>query len=434
MNLLSALLFTLTIIMINTKPWTTDSLSELYLKSHVGQTVLNPDSLLDASGQKQVEIVISNILEFKIFFILIDKIDPELVINYLKSVEDKLVEGQPLQSHNIKEVVYKNFLEDFINKIELKIDEKFHTLFVLYVIGDKQYYFKKILDYDNIVVKKCEGIAKNIKDDIIHKKYTKAFVNLFEKMIETENQVIFRLIRNIFLCFFGGCFLIFLIAYGCERYQRYKKCKKDQKFVIIKKEINEPKKVEEFLDKTCVICLDQFAISGATPRQQIDGPDYSEFDYSCNAHAKPDLSKANLSLLQDPIFMPTGKTDKGPRRESIVRITKLGTFTSNTPVVLHCGHSFHAKCVKNWLKKNDACPICRAKFVVQKRNSVPQKSVAINQTNNAAIGNTNTNSKDALMFFDTLGTVLEGNEDNLSIDNKLEGGNISAEVADKVKM
>ena len=26
---------------------------------------------------------------------------------------------------------------------------------------------------------------------------------------------------------------------------------------------------------------------------------------------------------------------------------------------LTCGHIFHKKCIKNWLKKNNECPICR---------------------------------------------------------------------------
>lgn len=27
---------------------------------------------------------------------------------------------------------------------------------------------------------------------------------------------------------------------------------------------------------------------------------------------------------------------------------------------LNCGHSFHNKCIKRWLRNNSTCPICRA--------------------------------------------------------------------------
>jgi len=37
----------------------------------------------------------------------------------------------------------------------------------------------------------------------------------------------------------------------------------------------------------------------------------------------------------------------------------LEQFSKNRPVTLSCGHIYHKNCIKNWLKNNDACPLCR---------------------------------------------------------------------------
>ena len=37
--------------------------------------------------------------------------------------------------------------------------------------------------------------------------------------------------------------------------------------------------------------------------------------------------------------------------------------------VLECGHKFHRKCILDWLKKEDNCPICRTKFDIKPDNS-----------------------------------------------------------------
>lgn len=34
---------------------------------------------------------------------------------------------------------------------------------------------------------------------------------------------------------------------------------------------------------------------------------------------------------------------------------------NNSP--MECGHIFHTKCIKKWLKENDTCPNCRVELV-----------------------------------------------------------------------
>lgn len=39
---------------------------------------------------------------------------------------------------------------------------------------------------------------------------------------------------------------------------------------------------------------------------------------------------------------------------------------------LKCGHTFHKKCIKKWLKKNKTCPTCRC-IQIQKRKKRKKK-------------------------------------------------------------
>ena len=37
----------------------------------------------------------------------------------------------------------------------------------------------------------------------------------------------------------------------------------------------------------------------------------------------------------------------------------LEPILKNRPATLSCGHIYHKNCIKNWLKNNDECPLCR---------------------------------------------------------------------------
>ena len=41
--------------------------------------------------------------------------------------------------------------------------------------------------------------------------------------------------------------------------------------------------------------------------------------------------------------------------------------------ILECGHKFHRKCISDWLKKEENCPICRTKFNIKSDNNSGSK-------------------------------------------------------------
>ena len=48
--------------------------------------------------------------------------------------------------------------------------------------------------------------------------------------------------------------------------------------------------------------------------------------------------------------------------------------------ILECGHKFHRKCITDWLKKDESCPLCRMKFNI-KGNDNKSSSSHINRNN-----------------------------------------------------
>lgn len=64
---------------------------------------------------------------------------------------------------------------------------------------------------------------------------------------------------------------------------------------------------------------------------------------------------------------------------------------------LVCGHAFHIKCIDNWLKVNNVCPICR-------RN--PNEPPTVVVANENSHENRNTMKQDILVFFGIMAGML----------------------------
>jgi uncharacterized membrane protein YgcG len=48
--------------------------------------------------------------------------------------------------------------------------------------------------------------------------------------------------------------------------------------------------------------------------------------------------------------------------------TDKNAFEKLETSILECGHKFHRKCISDWLKKEEICPICRTKFDIKSNN------------------------------------------------------------------
>ena len=68
------------------------------------------------------------------------------------------------------------------------------------------------------------------------------------------------------------------------------------------------------------------------------------------------LSEEDLKSLSTKKYCGKSKVNKeGPQCQVCLSEYKAGENLVNLP----CKHDFHDKCIKEWLKRNASCPICR---------------------------------------------------------------------------
>ena len=50
--------------------------------------------------------------------------------------------------------------------------------------------------------------------------------------------------------------------------------------------------------------------------------------------------------------------------DCITCVICFGEITNKTIKTLPCGHSFDNICILMWFRRNESCPVCRAKYIV----------------------------------------------------------------------
>ena len=103
------------------------------------------------------------------------------------------------------------------------------------------------------------------------------------------------------------------------------------------------------------------------------------------------LSKEGSSLQEDKVKIFLDKIKKKDNMEEIFSqscIICLEEFKSNETKndsekkellekedvsTLDCGHKFHKKCIDDWSKKEQSCPLCRAKIGIKGKDKEKEK-------------------------------------------------------------
>jgi len=206
--------------------------------------------------------------------------------------------------------------------------------------------------------KKVEQYIEKIKPNLKNEKYEKAVLQLIN-LIDDRVNTNFLFIYDTFASFVDWItsiliFPIFLMIIGCCVWLCEKKVsldsKSEDKLKRIKEICEKKKPKKEFLNETCIICLEPLEDHHTNSTNTIN-PNVVEEEKEIEPIINPD---------EVPKFeLP--KRDIGPQKENDVLLEKKES-SDNFIAKLECGHSFHSNCIANWMTKQNSCPICKNKI------------------------------------------------------------------------
>ena len=287
-------------------------------------TKWTPDLLFDYT---KIEILSYNRYNFNINYMIID---PENYLNYadlseIASKMKKIHEEYKINTYIIliSELQLNGYYSDINNEVE-----RFVSYFNYYLNGYSKYndsmsvttaffikqrkmrmrtgkYARKIISD-----RKALEIINARKDDLRSENY----YNVVNKLLDdiyykcTLDYYSNYILISWIILFFSTYFLFLRFCYKPEK-ERVKKIKE-----FLKK--NKDKQLKNIFNDSCIICLD-------------------------NLDDKNEIIK-NIEVSKEK-----EQTKEEKEKENIA--------------VLECGHRFHEKCIIEWLKKHNICPICRVK-------------------------------------------------------------------------
>ena len=289
-------------------------------------TKWTPDLLFDYT---KIEILSYNRYNFNINYMIID---PENYLNYadlseIASKMKKIHEEYKINTYIIliSELQLNGYYSDINNEVE-----RFVSYFNYYLNGYSKYNDSmSVTTAFFIKQRKMRMRTGKYARKIISDRKALEIINARKDDLRSENyyNVVNKLLNDIYykctldyysshiliswiILFFSTYFLFLRFCYKPEK-ERVKKIKE-----FLKK--NKDKQLKNIFNDSCIICLD-------------------------NLDDKNEIIK-NIEVSKEK---EQTKEEKEKEKENIA--------------VLECGHRFHEKCIIEWLKKHNICPICRVK-------------------------------------------------------------------------
>ena len=322
-----------------------------------------------------------------------------VIIEIIDEIEESDTMNLPKFSERFIQIFYNDIIDLIDNSISIVLDiSKKDFLMVPGQITKEKF-------TDEVINEILNGVNEKIEDN----KYDDALFLMLDNILNVENirkriykdNVVIYII-SIVVAFF---ILIILIILSTMYYRG--KCfnwcyKKEQ--VIISERVY-VKNLEKFLNiidndnnsglmqqkeickNYCIICLEHF-IDDIIPDQ------IKIHNYSMNTGKNKNIPIIKNSLSFDNDNFSREKLDIKSQDELIHVKTHYDKIDNNSEInfkikiVLKCGHSFHKKCIDEWMKIQKKCPICKEKLDKVKNGIIFRKKIVnIQKIREPLIGN-----------------------------------------------
>jgi hypothetical protein len=247
-------------------------------------------------------------------------------------------------------------------KLKSDSEKDENSIFIVIAIEDRQSHLRTgriVKSY--LQDSKCSEYLDSINSNLKNGEYNLALFNLLKKIesrLMTKYQWLSDLgdwLYNLFikiLIIIGLAIFCLVLTILTEK--KLSKSAEDQ-LKKIKKITENGKPRRELIEKVCVICLEEL-----------------------EENIQQDQKQTNLNneLNSEVPELEISKEERQFKEKDNLLDKKEDHFIAK----LECGHSFHSKCISEWMVKNNKCPICREK--IDKEDEPPRDEKTQNQTNN----------------------------------------------------
>lgn len=235
-----------------------------------------------------------------------------------------------IASKNKTEQLYTNFVEKltYLIRQEHKGYNKNLTLTAVFFIKDEKTRvkitpkLKKFLtdsDIANIIYRRKKDLLENNYQEVANG-FVKEVFKVYQRKFENPNMLLVIFYTILFII--GLTIVVFIL----NRETTSEEESKVKKYLDKMKEKSNPKEV---FNEICLICLEDFKTS----------EELKKIEDSKN---KEEYEKVEISVIE-------------------------------------CGHKFHKKCISEWMKKYEICPICRLESNIKEKNKVNKQKVEENK-------------------------------------------------------
>jgi len=235
-----------------------------------------------------------------------------------------------IASKNKTEQLYTNFVEKltYLIRQEHKGYNKNLTLTAVFFIKDEKTRvkitpkLKKFLtdsDIANIIYRRKKDLLENNYQEVANG-FVKEVFKVYQRKFENPNMLLVIFYTILFII--GLTIVVFIL----NRETTSEEESKVKKYLDKMKDKANPKEV---FNEICLICLEDFKTS----------EELKKIEDSKN---KEEYEKVEISVIE-------------------------------------CGHKFHKKCISEWMKKYEICPICRLESNIKEKNKVNKQKVEENK-------------------------------------------------------
>jgi uncharacterized membrane protein YgcG len=304
----------------------------------------DPDNYINEQQYNELETIISKLSEdikYDLKVYIINQIDSSFTIEH-----------------------FMNDLTYYVYNQNSELDD--NSIFIMFSILDRKMRIRtgknpRSVLTDSLSVYYLDSLKPNLRDQKYFDAITDVLAKIHTKFTSPswfESLYLFLSKKSQWILIFI-CFILYQMFFdGIDK-------PAEDKLKRIKEISEKSKSTKQFIETSCIICLDEFESVHLEERTETEllkelneQTDKYTFKNSETNEYPPEESKISEEFPPEECKEDSELLKKEKRKE-VFKAT------------LECGHTFHSNCISDWMSKQNKCPICRDKIDKEDENTKP---------------------------------------------------------------